>query len=244
MADFLSRLAARALGATPVAEPVLPARFSPAAEHISLSPFPSAVQTVPAAPSNQLRPARQAEPPTAQSASRHSARPEPAFGDVDDKPQPKRPGLTRSSHLHHFAAPAVPFSTQPQTGVDAKNTGPDATRAHIVQHHGLNDRPEASTSRDSQSKAPSVAAQAAFAEPRPPRHFPSLSPPVRAGEQPGPSSRSLIKPAVPTVRVTIGCIEVRAEMAAPAPARSAAARTRPAHVSLDQFLRQSGGGSR
>lgn len=210
MADFLGRLAARALGATPVAEPVLPARFSPAAEHVSLSPFQSAVQT---------------------------------FPDVDHTPHPTQPSLARSYPLHYFAAPAMPLFIQPHAHIDSQDMRPDATPAPILPHHAAENACEDDTSPDSQSKASTLPAQNAFAEPMPARHLPFLSPPVRAGEQQGPSTRSPPKPAVPTVRVTIGSIEVRAEIAAPAPARSAA-RTRPAHVSLEQFLRQSGGDTR
>ena len=243
MADFLSRLAARALGATPVAEPVLPARFSPAAEHVSVSSFQSAVQTFPAAPLDLIRSARHAQPPTARSADTHTLCPNPAFPDVDHTPHPTQPSLARSYPLHHFAAPAMPLFIQPHAHIDSQDMRPGATPAPILPHHAAENTYEDDTSPDSQSKASTLPAQNAFAEPMPARHLPFLSPPVRAGEQSGPSTRSPLKPAVPTVRVTIGSIEVRAEIAAPAPARSAA-RTRPAHVSLEQFLRQSGGDTR
>jgi hypothetical protein len=52
-----------------------------------------------------------------------------------------------------------------------------------------------------------------------------------------------LRPASPTVRVSIGRIEVRAEITSPVP-KAPAQRPRPSTLSLDQFLKQAGRGAR
>src|SRR5271156_3914497 len=89
MADFLNRLAARALGAIPLAEPVIPARFSPGAEPAasfasapafrSRGPFPETSEDRP----NPLR-IREAEPYTRSEPP--ADHPAPPFQNLDEAP--------------------------------------------------------------------------------------------------------------------------------------------------------------
>jgi hypothetical protein len=58
----------------------------------------------------------------------------------------------------------------------------------------------------------------------------------------GPELPQAFRPAPPTVHVSIGRIEVRAEITSPAPVPRVQ-RPRPSTLSLDQFLKQAGKGT-
>jgi hypothetical protein len=241
MADFLNRLAARALGATPLAEPVIPTRFSSGPEQsaflVSEPPIPSPhpfFETSPETSEDRPRPhhIRDTDP----GAETHTERPAAPFQDLDEGPhQP----LSQRPHAFHPQPSPPPFA-------ERETVQPSPERADVRKQHlaaamnpnlGGEERPSA---HKSQAISP---APVPFAEPQP---APRLTPLVEPKHSPAlqrPELAQSFRPAPPTVHVSIGRIEVRAEIASPMPT-ARAQRPRPSTLSLDQFLKQAGRGER
>jgi hypothetical protein len=240
MADFLNRLAARTFGAIPLAEPVIPTRFSsgtePAASFASDSPFQP---TRPFPEISEERPnplhIREAEPyPRPQT---HADYPSPLSQNLDEAP-----------HLDPSLHPRALHPQDPQPShaeLETVQPSPEHTQLHkprpaaTMPLKPIDPSPGVvgeTTARNPQTTPP---APAAFAEPKPAPRLTPLTESMRSPTLQQPAFR----PASPTVRVSIGRIEVRAEIASPVPT-APAQRPRPSTLSLDQFLKQVGGSAR
>ncbi len=231
MADFLNRLAGRALGVIPLAEPLVPGRFSPGGEQ------GSRLAAVAMAPSVE----RDAPPEVY--GRRH---PHDVESRSDSQSQYGEVGLPETN-AHDFrtshpdpaqAAPESAGREFPGTGAHLQES---RSRAEVLPQH--TSEQQLTSSHDAVSEitwrdppAGQAAVRPPFAEP-----FSIATPASTRGvtereAQPDGGGRT---PAS-TVRVTIGRIEVRAEIASPPPVPPLRARS--STLSLDQFLKQSAGG--
>lgn len=241
MADFLNRLAARALGATPLAEPVIPTRFSSvpeqsaylASESDFLPPRP-AVETSAETFEHRSLPlrSREAAPVFETFIDRHA----PPFQNVDETPR------WPLSQRPRVSPPTVP----PALLADRETVQPSLKGAEVPRQHlataaePLAAAVERPVAHRPQTTSP---AQLPFAEPQPaPRLTPHIEP-MRTQALQRPELPQAFGPAPPTVQVNIGCIEVRAEITSPAPAPRVQ-RPKPSTLSLDQFLKEAGRGTR
>ena len=161
MPDFLNRLAARALGALALAEPLVPARFDPGVEHVALTPFKQDIQ--PALASEAI----------ADSAGRtflhHSlvccptgsgfGRFDPLFGNLDDDSH-----SIRSQHRHRSNSENLQqqFTNEPRSWSDAQHSHLPAS---TLTPHSRTNETEAAVPRIADAKRASV--PPLFAEPRP-----------------------------------------------------------------------------
>lgn len=250
MAGFLNCLAARALGAMPLAEPVIPARFTPESRLASRHPFDSdsgpALEGTPAHSDPFSRPADQFPHPAEiipveaapsnriQVSFSHEQRDEPAH-----LPQFVRNHTTRSvlaeSHPPRSLQAFVETHRPEGDNASMHNTHTEGSSAPVEPIPTDSLRDKLSNQR---ATAPNSAEPIQHSRLAPSRE-PIRSPAVR------PLSLNPVAPTTsqPMVRVTIGRIEVRAEISAP-PTSNAYARPQRATLSLDQFLKQTGSGSR
>jgi hypothetical protein len=225
MADFLNRLAARALGAIPLAEPVIPALFSAGAE--PAASFASAIEPTP--PSREIteEPASPLEHPAAEAYPRSETR--------ANHPAPPYQNLHQASHL---------MSSQPSRAFHPQDPQPPDAELEISPAMPL-ERMTQTLNAVSETTAhrPQATSHTPFAEPKP---FPRLAPlaePTRNPVPQHPDRPSATRLTPPTVRIRIGRIEVRAEIVSPVPT-SPTQRSQPSALSLDQFLKQVGGSAR
>ena len=239
MADFLNRLAARALGTIPLAEPVIPARFSPGTESAAFvsafqptRPFPEASEERP----NPLH-IGESEPYTR--SETRADHPAPPFQSLDEAPH-----LIPSRHPRAFP------SQDPQPPhAELETAHPSPERIQVRRQHPapalplepMNPSPDAlgeTTARNSQITQP---APAPFAEPKLAPHLTPLAEPMRSRVLQYSERPQAFHSIRPTVSISIGRIEVRAEITSPtAPVQ----RPRPSTLSLDQFLKQVDGSAR
>jgi hypothetical protein len=229
MSDHLTRLAARALGRGDAVQPRLPSLFeaaSPALDaHVASEAPPEDPGTL-----------RAARPWTAE-------RPVPRWPGIDDRSA--QPGDRRATPPgDHRAAPAgdaLPSgdAAPPSGTAAASGRDRDASRARDARGGAAPEdgRPsERTDERRSPADPPPDPAQPVA----PPRNRPDASPEAR-GAAPERSLRPAVvveRPArenAPSVRITIGRVEVRA--AAAPPPRPAPARPRGPRLSLDEYVR-------
>jgi hypothetical protein len=242
MADFLNRLAARALGAVPLAEPVIPTRFSTGTElnaflasEPALQPSRPGPETSPENSEDRLHPLhfREADP----SSEARVARPSSPFQDLDEAPH-----LPRSQRPPAFPPQAPP----PQPYAEREAVQPSSEHAELRKQHlaaAINptlDAVEKPATNRPQTTSP---APVAFAIPHPTRRRTPLAEPARSPALQHPELPQASRPAPPTVHVSIGRIEVRAEIASPMPT-APVQRPRRSTLSLDQFLKQVSGSTR
>jgi hypothetical protein len=236
MADFLNRLAARALGATPLAEPVIPTRFSPKAEtnaFLAFEPTPQSTrpfsETAPATSEDRLHPLHIHEADLG--SETRMGRPPSPFQDLDEAPHPplsQRPHAFRTQPLPPFAEREI--------------VQPSIERTEVRKQHlatALNPNPGTIERTTAPKPQATLSAPVPFAEPQPTPRLAPFVEPKRSTVMQHPGALSALRPAPPTVRISIGRIEVRAEIASPVPTASAQ-RPRPSTLSLDQFLKQAG----
>ena len=237
MADFLNRLAARALGTIPQAEPLLPARFSPGAEQIG-RPAPEGTEVSiesDAAPAPQARLRAQELGQPSHFGARYSEAAQPDFDDPDN-PRPPRPTFARpAEEAHGPLATEVPVAHQPD---DRRSRGMDPLPGLTPQQRP-NPRQDVIGEIFSRDPHTDLPVRPPFAEP-----VSTARLGVFPGTAPGTARREAqlnagVRSAAPPVRVTIGRIDVRAEIASPEPA--AVPRTRPSTLSLDRFLNRDAG---
>ncbi len=244
MADFLNRLAGRALGVIPLAEPVIPARFNPGTEStVSFAsesafqptrPFP---ETSPESPSefseDRARPLRRRvdHPGFEASVDRIAS----SFHELDEAP--RRPLPQRSSAV-------LPQYPQPLHR-NRETVSPSPERVQIQRPHPASpmNPPDDAVERTATHRPPATSPEPVpFSEPLSfPRRAP-LAEPMRSPAAQHPEPSLALRPAAPTIRVSIGRIEVRAEIASPQPTAPAQRRTRPSTLSLGEFLKQAGSG--
>jgi hypothetical protein len=216
MSDFLTRLAGRALATVPVAQPLIPARFTPA-------PEPSGFSEV-----HDFREERI-----------ESARREPIEDTVaaDQPPErtPRRDTLpnTRESAVH--AAPPGERGETAQSStrsLEPARTAPKLVNVRVpdsVPHREAVRTSTLDRAREPARTIPESSAVPAAAgiSDRSPRAVPQTAP----------------RPPAPIIRVTIGRVDVRAEF--PAPAAPAVKRRPEAQsLSLDDYLKLRNEGKR
>ncbi len=250
MAGFLNSLAARALGAMPLAEPVIPACFTPDSRGVSRPPFdsdsgpvheraPEHPEPFNRAADQFARPAEIIPPETAPSERKQVS--------LSYEQRDEPPYLSQSTRNHTAQAASPERRVPRRLGTFPEPHPPEGDNAsmHNPRAKGPG-APEkaipADSFRDTQPNQPAIATS--FAEPvqhsrpaRPREHVRSQSESTLPLNPVTPNSTQ------PVVRVTIGRIEVRAEISAPQPS-SASARPQRATLSLDQFLKQTGAGAR
>jgi hypothetical protein len=236
MADFLNRLAARALGTISQAEPLLPARFSPRAEQIG-RPAPGGTEASvesDAAPAAEARLHAQELGRPSHFDARYSEAAQPDFDDRDD-PRAPRPTFARPAEEAHG-----PFATEIPVGQP-----PDYRRSRgmdpfpgVTPQQRPNPRQDVIGEIFSRDPHADLPVRPPFAEPVSTAHL-GLVPGTRGTARREAQPNAGVHSAAPPVRVTIGRIDVRAEIASPLAA--AVPRTRPSTLSLDQFLNRGAG---
>jgi hypothetical protein len=240
MADFLNRLAGRALGAIPLAEPVIPTRFSPTEPGASFAaeatfrptrPFPETSFE----PSSQFledhpRPLRsRVDQPGFEPSVDPTVSPLEELNQAPHRPLPQRPRAVAPQEpqpLHRDRETVQPSSERVQTQRQHLASAIDPLTGdveRIVAHRPAATSPE----------------PAPFAEPRPSQHLAPLAEPTRSPAAQH-SEPLAFRHAPPSVRVSIGRIEVRAEISSPVPAPPPQRRSQPSTLSLDEFLKQAG----
>ncbi len=239
MADFLSRVAARAMGATALAEPRMPDRFSPGAEQTAHSlVHGGAVPANDGAEDAGRRGQDWSQEERRSSSAAHGSEAELATrGHIASRggESVARQSVVRAGEIS--LRPVLVGSVDPEPHVDRE----PRKIASEPGRTGLNDLGEA---RERAAEGPRYVRQ------EPPPTWPAFAEPLSAPPfaRSGEAARSVVRDlpsytyagtASPTVRITIGRIDVRAERPSPAPVP--VPRTRPSTVSLDQFLKQSAG---
>ena len=226
MPDFLNRLAARALGVLPVAEPLVSMRFDPGTRHVDLAPFDAISESVDGATRRQA---------LATPLKSGFVRFDLPVGDLDDATPLNRSEQRRVSRLRDLQQPLA--NKTRSSSANAKST--PIARATPSVSPSVREAEDAVPHSSDANLRPALPL---FAEPRP-ASINAVSESSRAASPHSQSGDSAVRGMPPVVRVSIGRIEVRAEMPeralAPAPQR-----LRSSHVSLDQFLKQAGGGTR
>ena len=231
MPDFLNRLAARALGALPLAEPLVSTRFDRGVKHVAMTPFESLEQSAGTSEAIDDRAVLRQAPVTPPESG--FARFDPPSGDLDDATHLIRSQLRHVSRLQNLQRP---ITNEPAA------SKPDAQSVHPA----VSALPLRSYTSEEKDAAPRVAdvrrpsTLPLFAEPK----AALINPVSEPGRVPGQQRQGMsASHHAPMVRVTIGRIEVRAELPARSPA-PAPQRARSSHISLEQFLKQAGGGAR
>lgn len=240
--NFFDRLAARTLGATSVAQPVLPSLFSSVAQN-------GGVEFAPATPSSGEVPARAL-------LSEHTEETGPNLT------FPKRENLFdagRGPSVEHLEpitrdlmlpeiGESLPHETtvvppQAETRLPPRAELDLTPRELLVAAHAAN-VPAAAPQRTSHSQpgvqpviTRATARGVTDSFPRDSAHAPVAE---RTEKN---SGQSVPEPAAPVVRVTIGRVEVRAQFPA-APSAPATRRSRALTLSLEDYLKQRSGGRR
>jgi len=242
MGSFVNRLAARALGAMPLAEPKIPARFTSDTPMANWPPFEAASSPAPERISTGRDPAIRSQYTTAALSEltgddTDAGGPSQATTPLQQVHEPSRfaEPMLRTTREPAFAEPQSLRVPQQELSVPtqtARLEAPNILPVHIGQN----------SKRD-----PLFEARASEAVFTPPVSGPGLTPSPGAARslvQPQPQFQSAMRNSPgPAVRVTIGRVEIRAEIASPPPS-SAIRRPKPSTVSLDQFLKQQSAGGR
>jgi hypothetical protein len=241
MANFLNRLAGRALGAMPLAEPVIPARFSPStAWHGRTAGYDAMVESD---DSNEaaFRPP-EIEPRTHATRMRRG----PALRDAEDEDEldvagpdvPDRVAMAvKSAAWREQQGAESPVSAPPTAPLRQVAVYPTVPRPAMPQ------RESASAESLADPLLREALEQDGIFTDRPRSEVPGATP-TMVQDAYHRAAPDLGAPSVaPTIRVTIGRIDVRAE-AASAPAPTGARRTRPSALSLEQYLKQRSEGGR
>lgn len=236
MAGFLNRLAARALGEVPLAEPLTPARFTPGNDPREGTASVSERETV--------------SPHASRNHEHESLQNTREFAkDPEIRRPEERSDRQRSEVRFTSVLPSPVLSVEEVSHRELPEDTSQVSRTALQfplpvtseTRDPLNTSMRASEERVPTPMSAVPLTPAPFAEAAPvrreerrvPEHLPAQRPPLH----PEPSSAT-----PPVVRVTIGRIDVRAELAnAPA---APVARPRTPTVSLDQFLKQRSAGKR
>ena len=241
--NFFDRLAARALGATPVAQPVLPSLFSPVAQTGGLE-----FATAPASESGETRaraPLLEGTQETAPSLTfpRRENSSDAGRGPGVDRYEP----MTRDLPLPEIgeSQPRETTVVPPQfeTRVPPRAESELTPRELLVASHAAN--VSAADSQRTSHPQPGMQPVITRAAVRGVTDsFPRDSVPAPVAERTEKNrGQSVAEPAAPVVRVTIGRVEVRAQFPA-APSAPAMRRSRALTLSLEDYLKQRSGGKR
>ncbi len=238
MANFLNRLAGRALGTMPLVEPVIPARFSPSTVWLGRTADYDAMVESDDSNEAAFRPP-EIEPRTPATRMRRG----PALRDAEDEPDEVGPDVP-----DRMARAAKSAAWHEQQGAESSASAPPTVALRQVTVYPTVPRPAMPrTESASESLADPLLREARdqdgiFAD-RPRSEVPAATPTmVQDAYHRAPPD--LGAPSVaPTIRVTIGRIDVRAD-AASTPAPTGTRRTRPSSLSLEQYLKQRSEGAR
>jgi len=231
MPDFLNRLAARALGTLPLAEPLLSTRFEFSRQHVVLSPFGFSSQP------EESREAGQ-EFADRKSLNRGPLGPLKSGFALFDTPSEDPVDMVQSQtadYRHVLGSQNLPrqFVGESHTDVALNMQAPTAISELSPTTSGAR-YVTARDSSDALAPAPPLSSKLKLPL------FNPLPDAARVPERSERQRRDISNFGPATVRVSIGRIEVRAELVA----RTAAPVSRPAqasHISLEQFLKQAGG---
>lgn len=259
MSDFLGRLAERALGLAPVARPVIAPAFAPASQAEGDWLTETMVEAG-GAPSVQLRPGAQPRAGVTRPPVKVSPASVEGLGPPKPTPaQPQRlPEDARALRGPVPGAPEPPSSDPEGAFLKAAGALDSATSPGPAFPAAAPAFPSAALAL--QPGAPSAQADplihALFAPaapihraPAPPgRHQSatqeSYGQPAHAGQADTAPPSPAVRAAGPTIRVTIGRIDVRAAQPAVGPAPAAAPRPAAPRTSLDDYLRERSKGGR
>lgn len=227
MTNFLNRIAGRALGVIPLAQPLLPARFDPTVEKsgregfsVSRSATSSAEWDL-AVAQETMRPYEDKNPPRTMARFREPTSAH-AIQAASNLPLGAELNSSRPEPENEKSHPAPPFADQRQHAAQMNSQPTSALPAVWSEVF----RPESQRNPHGAFGSRMDGAMAGPAHKAPHSLVPGQRSPL----------------AAPAVRVTIGRIDVRAELTSPlAPATR---RTRPSALSLDQFLKQRSGAGR
>ena len=259
MANFLNRLAARAVGLAPVAQPVVPAMFSPGSglettgppseivvERVvnpgernfqSKTPATAVGASSPSERAGEATLPRDWETPAAQNAP---------FGLLDRTPAvPKQ-----LSAQEHFSQPSAQTSSEnvatrvlnPVTVIETA-AGPDRV-SHVIPEPDIIEGTKISQGAP---VPPVFSPEITETRRQPASQAVVFGPTVSRDRRNASSANALVAnatPEGPVIRVTIGRVDVRAQFSSPAPASTPARHARPAALSLDEYLKQRSEGRR
>jgi hypothetical protein len=243
MANFLNRLAGRALGAMPLAEPVIPARFSPSTVWLGRTADYDAMVEGDDSSRDEVafRPA-EIEPRTHATRMRRG----PALRDAEDEDELDVAGPDVPDRVARAAKNAA---WHEQQGAESSaSASPTASLRQVTAYPAV---PRPAMPRRESASAESLADpvlreardQDGIFTDRPRSEVPGATP-TMVQDAYHRAAPDLGAPSVaPTIRVTIGRIDVRAEAASP-PAATGARRTRASALSLEQYLKQRSEGGR
>jgi hypothetical protein len=229
MTDYLEHLAARALGLADVVRPRLIGLFEP------LDPSDTVVAAEPFEVQEIERPSGRAMPPDPRS-ERQPSEPERAAPPAETAAPPREsdsPAVTAADVETPPArqAAAVPAPSPASSTPGRPPSWPGPRPPAISQ-----DPPTVAASpRRTAGGPPRSAPQSRLELPSPPRPPSALAPPNGPEPRRGERDASSPAPTAPTIRVTIGRVDVRA-LAQPAP-RPAAPR-RASAIALNEYLKQ------
>jgi hypothetical protein len=232
MADYLSRLVERAIGAVPLARPVIASRFA-------LAPALAA----------DARPGRSFEESEREVSVEVTPRPIPQAPTVERAHTLRRPLEQPDSRAWHTAHPPGPEADEPRGAEEAPGRDrlrpPDEWTSDAAQTR--RDTAAAERAMPSEpTRTPVVAVQAAPLQ----RLESTLEAPVpeaHGGTPTAPAAERRAShaapPSAPTISVTIGRVDVRAIADAP-PLAAPRPRVAPPSLTLDEYLRRRDAGGR
>jgi hypothetical protein len=241
MANFLNRLAGRALGAMPLAEPVIPARFSPSTVWLGrTAAYDAMVESDDASRDEAAFRPPEIEPRTHATRMRRG----PALRGAEDEDEPDVAGVP-----DRMVMAAKSAAWHEQQGAESSASAPPTTPSRQVTGYPAVPRPamprrESASAESLADPVPrEVRDQDGIFADRPRSEVPGATP-TMVQDAYRRAAPDLGAPSVaPTIRVTIGRIDVRAEAASP-PAPTGARRTRPSTLPLEQYLKQRSEGAR
>ena len=245
MSDYLKNLVERTLDPSRVVQPRLASRFEPqAGTHGTFAAFDVETddEASPAAPSVEARTETRRTHVTTQADGAPRAQSEHLPAPVDERRPDFSPRAPRPAPMSE-RAPGPPLTSQ--TFVNKETPGPAGVTVEAGKGAAREEtsRQVSDAAREPRPPAESVMTQTPRVAPRVVE--PRLSPVLRVSEvQPpiAPDDARLDEEA-PTIRVTIGRVDVRAVAAPAKEARRAPEPPRPA-LTLEDYLRRRGGGSR
>jgi hypothetical protein len=247
MTNFLDRLAGRALGATPVAQPIIPARFTPTGERRRQLEMTDADRTGSSVENRSSASTRDMFRLQENEAS------SPFVAEFREPTLPHTEGeeeVSRQRSTLHLPVTAevnsLRYPRDAESSTVRKDTGQrpqyqhaaDANAEHVpsmqtpIQRETLRSEvPESSSLRDQRILHDMLDDRGRSVIDRPMRN--RVQRPIDLVPEQNSSSTP------PVIRVTIGRIDVRAELATP-PSSIIARSNRPSTLSLDQYLKRQG----
>jgi hypothetical protein len=251
MTNFLDRLAGRALGVTPVAQPIIPARFTATTERRGQLEMADAERT--GSSIDERSSARTRNTFRLQENEASS----PVVAELREPALPHTEGAEEAPRLRSILDPPVTtevntlrYPRDAASSAVPKDTGQRPQYQHAVDAT-VGSMPSAQTTIRREIQRAEVTENSSLRDQRIPhdmfddRGRGAVARPVHNRVQrlvdPVSEQKSFSTP--PVIRVTIGRIDVRAELAS-APSPPIARSNRPSTLSLDQYLKRQGGEGR